>query len=96
MGTDTLFPQTVLVVGGIGYIGSHAVRELVDTEKGQKYQVVVVDNQSTGHPASLPANVAYEKADLRDKASLDVVFKKHHIDAVMVHLVFSCLVVKAN
>ena len=35
----------VLVSGGAGYIGSHAVVQLLD----KQYDVVVVDNLSTGH-----------------------------------------------
>jgi UDP-glucose 4-epimerase len=33
----------ILVVGGAGYIGSHLVKELVNTE-----EVVILDNLSTG------------------------------------------------
>ena len=32
--------MTVLVLGGAGYIGSHAVRQLIE----KKYRVVVIDN----------------------------------------------------
>ena len=37
--------MSILVLGGAGYIGSHAVDQLIN--KG--YQVVVVDNLLTGH-----------------------------------------------
>ena len=37
--------KTVLVTGGAGYIGSHAVRQLLDHD----FDVIVVDNLSTGH-----------------------------------------------
>ncbi|WP_368261541.1 NAD-dependent epimerase/dehydratase family protein, partial [Enterococcus faecium] len=40
-----VFFMTILVLGGAGYIGSHAVDQLV--QKG--YQVAVVDNLLTGH-----------------------------------------------
>ena len=41
----------VLVTGGAGYIGSHAVKVLL--EKG--YDVVVVDNLETGHKEAVDA-----------------------------------------
>ena len=41
--------MTILVTGGAGYIGSNTVAELLD--KG--YEVVVIDNLSTGHKESL-------------------------------------------
>ncbi|KAJ3360171.1 hypothetical protein GGF32_008636 [Allomyces javanicus] len=74
-------PMKVIVCGGAGYIGSHCVRELwkLGTDK---YEIVVVDNMSTGHPQSIPKGVAFEKADIRDKASLVPVFEKHRPQAV--------------
>ena len=37
--------MSILVQGGAGYIGSHAVYQLID----QGYDVVVIDNLQTGH-----------------------------------------------
>ena len=37
--------ETILVVGGAGYIGSHMVKELLQAG----YPVVVLDNLSRGH-----------------------------------------------
>jgi UDP-glucose 4-epimerase len=82
----------VLVCGGCGYIGSHLVRELA---KLPEYKVVVLDNLSTGrllmiclthvgHRSVVPASVPVEVGDIRDKAFLDSVFKKHSPQAVMV------------
>lgn len=36
--------MSILVLGGAGYIGSHAVNQLIDKD----YDVVVVDNLATG------------------------------------------------
>ncbi|KAL7750155.1 hypothetical protein RI367_004327 [Sorochytrium milnesiophthora] len=74
-------PLKALVCGGAGYIGSHCVRELHKLGK-DKYEVVVVDNISTGHAQSVPQGVVFEKADIRDKASLVPIFEKHRPDAV--------------
>jgi len=68
----------ILVTGGAGYIGSHVVKAL--GEKG--YEVLVVDNLSKGHKEA----VLYGKlvvADLKNKESLDVIFKEFKPDAVM-------------
>src|SRR5689334_4585476 len=38
-------PMAILVVGGAGYIGSHAARML----RRQGHEVIIYDNLSTGH-----------------------------------------------
>ncbi len=69
----------ILVCGGAGYIGSHVVNRLVV----QGYQVVVLDNFSTGHRAAVPQAGVIEEGDIRDQAFLNQVFKAHSIDCVM-------------
>ena len=69
----------ILVCGGAGYIGSHVVRDLVE----KNYQVVVLDNFSTGHSGAVPEGVVIETGDIRDKGFLNEVFKKHRLDCVM-------------
>ena len=54
----------ILVIGGAGYVGSHAVKGLL--EKG--HEVVVVDNLETGHKEAVPSNVSFYIGDMRDKA----------------------------
>ena len=68
----------ILVMGGAGYIGSHTVKHLI--ENG--YEVVVADNLSMGHREAV-TTPHFEIADLADKDSLDRVFKKYKIDAVI-------------
>ncbi|WP_197136160.1 UDP-glucose 4-epimerase GalE [Crateriforma conspicua] len=68
----------VLVVGGAGYIGSHAVRLLLDAG----HQVVVYDNLSRGHSEAVPAGMLVE-GDVADRAKLVQVMKDKQIDAVM-------------
>jgi UDP-glucose 4-epimerase len=56
----------VLVTGGAGYIGSHAVRELRDAG----HEVAVLDDLSRGHRPSVPPSVLLVRGDLGDAASL--------------------------
>ncbi|WP_373486255.1 UDP-glucose 4-epimerase GalE [Acetobacterium malicum] len=69
----------ILVCGGAGYIGSHVVRVLV--ERG--YEVVVLDNFSTGHPGAVPDESVIVEGDIRDQDFLGQVFENHQIDCVM-------------
>ena len=71
--------KRVLVTGGAGYIGSHAVVQLLD--KG--YEVVVLDNLENGYSELVDKRAKFYLADLRDKNSLRRVFEAEKIDAVM-------------
>ena len=70
--------ETILVIGGAGYIGSHTVRRLA--QKG--YIPVVFDNLSKGHREAI-LNVPFEQGDLGDEKRLAEVFRKYPISAVM-------------
>lgn len=69
----------ILVVGGAGYIGSHMVRMLLE----QGFQPIVFDNLSTGHRDFIPPEVPFTQGDLRERPTIEKVFKEHQIDAVM-------------
>jgi len=69
----------ILVLGGAGYIGSHAVKMLI--ENGES--VVVVDNLETGHKASLHEEAKFYNVDIRDEASFETVFKENEIESVI-------------
>lgn len=71
--------MNVLVTGGAGYIGSHAVRML--SEKG--FGVVVVDNLCKGHKKSVPVNVKLYEINVGDKEKMLRVFRENKINAVM-------------
>ena len=70
--------MNVLVVGGAGYIGSHAVRRLMQRE----HTVWVYDNCSLGHAAAVPASILL-KGDLRDQELLTEILQEKQIEAVM-------------
>lgn len=71
--------MSVLVLGGAGYIGSHAVYQLAD----QGMDVVVVDNLQTGHKKAIHPKAAFYEGDLRDKEFLSSVFEKEKITQVL-------------
>ena len=70
---------TVLVTGGAGYIGSHAVLALVDAG----HAPVVLDNLSTGFPEAVPEGVPLERGEAGDQAFVAAVLKRHGVGAVM-------------
>ncbi|QRM43702.1 UDP-glucose 4-epimerase GalE [Rhizobium sp. BG4] len=70
--------ETVLVVGGAGYIGSHTCLDLAN--KG--YKPVVFDNFSNGHREFVKWGPA-EEGDIRDRARLDEVLAKHKPSAIL-------------
>lgn len=79
--------MAILVLGGAGYIGSHAVDQLIT----RGYEVAVVDNLLTGHKAAVHKDAHFYEGDVRDKAFLTSVFEKETIEGVM-HFAASSLV----
>lgn len=61
----------LLVTGGAGYIGSHAV--LAFREAG--YPVVVLDDLSTGRRAAVPGDVPFVEGDAGDAATVSAVIE---------------------
>lgn len=70
--------MNVLVTGGAGYIGSHAVKIL--DERG--YGVVCLDNLVKGHRENVVGGVFYEGA-VQDKGLVREICTRHGIEAVM-------------
>ena len=69
----------IMVIGGAGYIGSHAVKQLIENQ----IEVAVIDSLETGHRESIPANVPFYQIDIRDKEALKAVFETEKVDGVM-------------
>ncbi len=74
---------TILVTGGAGYIGTHAVLAL----QRSGYGVVVLDNLEYGHRELVEDILQVELAigDISDRTTLDKLFATHNIAAV-IHL----------
>lgn len=78
--------KTVLVTGGLGYIGSHTVVELIS----QGFTVIIVDNLSNSEifildrieQISGTRPLFFEK-DLCDITAIQNIFQLHHIDVVI-------------
>ncbi|MBP6030744.1 MAG: UDP-glucose 4-epimerase GalE [Sphingobium sp.] len=70
---------TVLVTGGAGYIGSHAVLALADAG----WPVVVVDNLSTGFRFAIPDRVPLIEADIGDQQAVEAAMRAHDVRAIM-------------
>ena len=69
----------VMVVGGAGYIGSHAVKQLIEAG----HQVVVVDNLYRGHVQAVHPEAAFYEADLLDTEKLAGILSDHEVECVM-------------
>jgi UDP-glucose 4-epimerase len=70
--------QTVLVVGGAGYIGSHMVMCLARAG----YRPLVLDNLSTGHRDAI-TNAELIVGDIHDTDCLSQLFSQYDLAAVM-------------
>ncbi|MBP5310798.1 MAG: UDP-glucose 4-epimerase GalE [Lachnospiraceae bacterium] len=76
----------ILVTGGTGYIGSHTVVELIN----EGHDVVILDNLSNSDRKVVDriekitgSRPVFYEADILDKASLDKIFDKEDIEAVI-------------
>ena len=69
----------VLVTGGAGYIGSHAVLALKDAG----WPVAVIDNLTTGFRFAVPGDVPLYEGDIADAGLLARIFAEQGIRAVM-------------
>ena len=83
---DGLTSRTVLVTGGLGYIGSHACVTLA----AAGYRVVVLDNLSNAKPAVLERlrsltgqEIEFHRVDLRDRVALEWAFAAAGAHAVI-------------
>jgi UDP-glucose 4-epimerase len=70
----------ILVTGGAGFIGSH----VVDLFLSNGYEVVIVDNLSTGRESNLNPKATFYKVDIRDP-KLEYIFAREQPDYISHH-----------
>ena len=77
---------SILVTGGVGYIGSHTCVELLDAG----YEIIVVDNLINSNEEALNRvkkitgkDFEFYKKDLLNKEDLEEIFSSNKIDAVI-------------
>ncbi len=78
----------IVVTGGLGYIGSHTVVELI----ANKHEVIIIDNLSNSEISVLDGinsitgiKPVFEEIDICDKAPLSSVFAKHTDIQAVIH-----------
>ena len=78
--------MSILITGGVGYIGSHTVVELLKIDK----EVIIVDNLSNSNPIVLDRikditgkDFKFYEVDTTDSEELEGVFKENKIDSVI-------------
>jgi UDP-glucose 4-epimerase len=69
----------ILVTGGAGYIGSHAVLALKDAG----WTVAVIDDLSNGTRTVVPEDVPFFEGDVADRTLIDRILKDREIGAIM-------------
>ena len=69
----------VLVTGGAGYIGSHAVLALKDAG----WRVAVVDDLSNGSRSAVPADVPFYQGSIAERVLVDSIIDECGIGAIM-------------
>ncbi len=79
--------MSILVCGGAGYIGSHAVHQLIEKNE----DVVIVDNLQTGHLDAVHPKAKFYQGDIRNADVLDKIFTENKIEAV-IHFAANSLV----
>jgi UDP-glucose 4-epimerase len=68
----------IIVTGGAGFIGSH----LVDTLIKKNYEVIIIDNLSSGKLANINNSAIFFNYDLKEYNKIESILKKYKVDAI--------------
>ncbi len=79
MTSNSTLNGKVMVTGGAGYIGSHAVLALLDAG----YEVVVIDNLVTGFDWAVDPRATLVQANIEDDAAVRATIRDHKVAAIM-------------
>jgi len=78
--------MAILITGGMGYIGSHAVVELLEKSE----EIIIVDNLSNSQISKLDLlekitgkKPTFYEVDINDKEGLNKIFNNHKIESVI-------------
>ncbi len=78
--------MAILVTGGAGYIGSHAVKRLL----ADGHEVLAVDNMHQGHARVVElcrglggGRYTFLKSDINDRAALETAMRRHRVESVL-------------
>lgn len=79
-------PSEILVTGGLGYIGSHTIVELMH----RGHRIAVLDNLSNSNEHVIKGiqritgkNLKFYQGDIRDSEIFQMMFKKHDFENIM-------------
>ena len=70
--------MSILVLGGAGYVGSHAVYQLID----RGYEVMVIDNLQTGHSDAIHPKTKFFNGDIRDRCFMRNALSEEKFEAI--------------
>lgn len=70
--------DSILVTGGAGYIGSEVAGQLLNLG----FQVVIIDNLSTGDKRRVPTGSVFYECDISDQKEIQYIFDRHAISTV--------------
>jgi UDP-glucose 4-epimerase len=72
--------KNILIIGGAGYIGSHQTFEMCESEK---YNIIVLDNLTTGFKDAVDSRALFIQGDIRDFELLKKILTENKIDGVI-------------
>ena len=75
----------IVITGGAGFIGSHLVDEYIKNG----FEVLIIDNLSTGKKENINKNAIFEKIDLKEKNKLKKIIEKFKPDIINHHAYIS-------